>query len=207
MGRLSLGQAGLWKPVSAEYYAFDLPTSLLGSVPEELDDDQGGVNGRAASALADWAVATLDPATSTEHWSAPSEDQVRGWLPSHTLAIQQGTLVRQIVPVCQAGRLALRCVLVPEVSAALSNPRRMRIEKTLAAAQNQWRMTRLGFGGTAGKPTIEAEIDLTACPLGLASHLTRAGRTALEMVSRHQLPTLDALCDPTVHCATWESPV
>jgi len=203
---LSLGQPGLWKPSSADEFVFEIPLSLLATVPDDLDDDEyeSSANGRVASQLADWAVATLDPAAPID-WHAPEKARVQSWLPSQSLVIQQNSLVRQIVLVCDSWRLALRCVLVPELSASLSPARRAWIEKTLATAQCRWRMTRLGFGGTQQKPTIEAEIDLTACPVVLASQLVLSGREALEAVARRVLPTLSVLCDPAVPCETWES--
>jgi hypothetical protein len=205
LGLLSLGYPGLWKPASPDEYLFELPASLITTAEGELaDEDEPARSRRAASQLADWAAATLDAAAPTD-WHAPDEALVRTWLASQALTIQQGPLVRQIDLVCQPRRLALRSVLVPEVSASLSAARRAWIEKTLSAAQAQWRMTRLGFGGVVGKPTIEAEIDLTACPLALVGQLSLAAREALEAVSRHLLPTLSVLCDPTVCCETWET--
>jgi hypothetical protein len=205
LGLLSLGQPGLWKPSTAGDFVFELPASLLAMAQDELGDDDGlEAEGSVTALLADWAMITLDPAASTD-WHAPDEALVRSWLPSESMVIQQGPLLRKFDLVCQPGRFALRSVLVAEVSAALSTARRAWIEKTLAAAQAQWRMARFGFGGIVGQPTIEVEVDLSVCPKALARELLHTARSVLEVVIRHLLPTLDILCDPAVHCETWET--
>ena len=184
-------------------HAFELPASILMGADADPDDDDLP-DSRTAERWGDWAVATLD-GSAPEGWQAPDEATVRSWLPAEALTIQCGPLVRQIDLVHQPSRLALRTVLVPGMTGPLSAARCAWTEKTLLAAQGQWRMVRLGFGGKVGKTTIEAECDLSGCPAALCQDLLLTALAALEQVSRQLLPTFTVLTDSNVLCDTWES--
>lgn len=198
--RLSLGQLGLWKPQGASGYVFEIPQRAVAAAEIEPDAEDG--DGIVAT-LAAWADATLW-GTAPQGWQPPAEGDVRSWLPAAALAIQRGPLARQIEVVCEPARWALRSTLVSDVSGQLSAARRASIERQLHFVQRHWRLVRLGFGGSAERPSIAAEVDLTGCPGALARELAAMALAALRQVVGHELLSLVTLANPRATCGAWE---
>ena len=175
----SPGDPGLWKPgPRRDLHVFPLPVAAL--VAGDEDEVPGGhpgevgVGRRLESCLA-WALATWCREI-PEGWAVPGGEVVAGWLEGTRSTIRIGGIVRQVEVIREPGRLALQVPLVSRAPADLPAVRRSWLDRVLAAAQDCWRLPRVGWnsGGVA-----VAEVDLSGVPPGQGRSLARLGVESL----------------------------
>jgi len=176
----------------------------------------------AVSREVDWATDLSEPAVPLEAclrwaeatargelpagWQSPPREQLESWIPHGGLVLQSGPLLKQGSLVRAPDRLALCFTIVNELSEDLSTARRRRLADVLRESSDRWRMVRVGLEGSADRPAVKAEIDLSGAPHPVLEDLFRAGLDALRLVVSWFLWPATFLADGRVACRAWEMP-
>jgi hypothetical protein len=201
-------QPGLWKPVphgaaEADHPAtweFALPLRLFQVESVPLDDSSAEDSPRAA---VEWALASA-PGTEPASWTPPPRATVDSWLPEAGLSLQCGPLTRHGALVHQPGRLALRFPLLHEIPRSLTPQRRAWLDRVLLDAQHRWHLVRVVMSGVAGRPAVEAEVDLTGAPAVILAELFALSLDAVRCVVSWLIWPVTFVADPEVACRAWD---
>lgn len=204
-------EVALWKWVQQGSHAqrvFEIPSWAVRTEPEDSyrDTDDRVPLGPCL----DWALATCGGRV-PDSWQPPARDLVESWLPQGALTVQADAHVRQGDLILQPDQWTLRIPLLPEVSAALPEDRRLALVELARDAQSLWAMLRLALVETAGNRALVAEVDLTGAPP--SELLFAAGLDVLRQATVRLIETAEALADVSlplaslsVHCSQTPTP-
>lgn len=203
-----LGKPGLWKTVvepkrNRIRSEFHLPLAVLAGGDFWVGNGEEPAN--PLSTCLTWAAATAKGELPAD-WKSPPRELVESWIPSGGLLIQSGPFLEQGSLLCAPDRLGLRFRIGKGIPESASDARRAWIEEVLAAAENRWRMVRVGLDGAKNTPSITAEIDFSGAPHVVLEGLFKAGLDAIQCVVSWSLWPLAFLCDTRVACRAWEAP-
>lgn len=203
-----LGKPGLWKMVAKEARKgfrreFHLPLGVLAGPPIRTDDAQAQRS--RLEACLEWITATAGGEL-PDGWECPPREEIESWIPHQGLTLRSGPFVRQGSLILAPDRLAISFPIVNELSDEISEIRRNWLREVLSDGQNRWRMVRVGFSGTAGRPAVGAEVDLSGAPGPVLEDLFRAGLDALRWVVSWLIWPVGLLADARVSCRVWEAP-
>ncbi len=196
--RGELGVPGPWRTVRANGRTARTCDLWLARVDAESDADaEGAPEPRGArppfaSAL-QWARATAD-GTLPDSWRAPAAAEVEGWLEPRRLAVRSGAHVAQAELTCEPTRLALRFPELVRVPGELGAPRVAWLREVCSAAQDRYRLVRLGLV----EGVVQAEVDLTGVPSAMAPAMVELSFAALCRVVEWLLAPLHMIANPSV---------
>jgi hypothetical protein len=177
-----LGQPGLWKRVvdgGGSRWLFEIPPMLFmdPDLVEETDAERSPIH-----SIIEWAMDTRDGG-GPGGWSPPAAEDVAALIPRDGLTVQRGAYVLQGRLEHESGKLALRIPIVSEIPEDLSLERRSWLSCLLTAAQNKWRLVRLGIIEDQSGQMVSAEIDLTGIPHPLVAPMMSIALPALRNVA------------------------
>ena len=196
--RGELGVPGPWRTVRANGSTARVCDLWLTMVDAESDADaEGAPESRGtrppfASAL-HFARATADGKLPAG-WRAPAAAEVEGWLEPRRLAVRSGAHVAKAELTCEPTRLALRFPELVRVPAELAEPRVAWLREVCSAAQDRYRLVRLGLADGV----VQAEVDLTGVPPAMAPAMVELSFSALSWVVEWLLAPLHLIANSSV---------
>jgi hypothetical protein len=183
-----LGRAGFWKfvtdPPRLPRCVFEVPLCVSDQIGA---DEEGDPDVRLAGLrkLVDAATATLD-GNAPSGWTAPSAEEVAGWIGGgEALTVQCAEVACQGRVMRTDTRLAIEFPILANIPANLAPTRRLKLNALLLETHNKWRMVRIGLRDQAhGAQSAIAELDLTGLPAPAIEPLLRYAVDALHHIVR-----------------------